>query len=69
MADKDNSLSDNDPRSSKNDYVTDADTKKTQAFTKKPGVMDYFKEAFSSDNTRAQLEAIRNARAKAGSGY
>ncbi len=54
-----------DPR----DYVTDADSKKTKAFTQKPGVMDYIKEAFEPDNTRAQLEAIRNARAKAGGGY
>ncbi len=68
MADKDE-VSDNDPRSSKYDYVTDGDTKKTQAFPKKPGVMDYFKEAFQTDNTKAQLEAIRNARAKAGGGY
>ncbi len=68
MADKDE-VSDNDPRSSKYDYVTDGDTKKTKAYPKNPGVMDYLKEAFTGDNTKAQLEAIRNARAKAGSGY
>ncbi len=51
-----------------NDSITDPDTKKTQQFTKKPGVMDYFKEAFQPDNVRAQLEAVRQARAKAGGG-
>ncbi len=54
-----------DPR----DIITDRDTKKTQSFTRNPSAMDYFKEAFLPDNTKAQLEAIRNARAKSGGGY
>jgi hypothetical protein len=48
------------------DYVTDPDTKKTTGYTQKPGVMDYLKEAFMPSIQRAQLEAIRNAREKAG---
>ncbi len=70
MADTDdNMLSDNDPRNNKFDHITDPDTKKTQAFTKKPGVWDYLKESVQSNNVKAQLEAVRNARAKAGGGY
>ncbi len=53
-----------DPKEKK-DYATDPDTGKTQAFTQKPGVMDYAKEAFLPSMQRAQLEAVRNARAKA----
>ena len=53
-----------DPKSDDKDYVTDPDTGKTQGYPKKPGAMDYVKEAFLPTQQRAQLEAIRNAREK-----
>ncbi len=69
MADTDdNMLSDSDPRNNKFDHIMDPDTKKTQAFTKKPSMWDYMKESIQSNAVKAQLAAIRNARARADGG-
>ncbi len=43
------------------------DPKSGRYFPPKPSTMDYVKEAFLPTAQRAQLEAIRNAKAKAGS--
>lgn len=37
-------------------------------FPAKPGFMDYVKEAFEPDNTRAQLDAMRRRREQMGKG-
>ena len=37
-----------------------------KSYPAKPTTMDYLKEAFLPTDQRAQLEAIRNAKAKAG---
>ena len=48
-------------------YAVDSkDPKSGKNFTSTPSTMDYFKEAFLPTAQRAQLEAIRNAKAKAG---
>jgi len=49
------------------DYTSNPDTRETRGFTQKPGAMDYVKEAFLPSIQRAQLEAVRKAREKAGS--
>lgn len=46
--------------------VDSADPKSGKNFTATPTTMDYFKEAFLPTAQRAQLEAIRTAKAKAG---
>jgi len=48
-------------------YAVDPDDAKSgKNFPSKPTTMDYFKEAFLPTAQRAQLEAIRNSKAKAG---
>jgi hypothetical protein len=40
------------------------DMSKKKEFAQSPTTMDYFKEAFQTNDTRAQLEAIRRRKAK-----
>ena len=58
-------MADKDPQSQV--YAVDPDDPKSgRNFPKNPTTMDYVKEAFLPTAQRAQLEAIRNAQAKAG---
>ena len=58
-------MADKDPDSQV--YAVDSqDPKSGKNFPSKPSTMDYFKEAFLPTAQKAQLEAIRNAKAKAG---
>lgn len=45
----------------KKKYVVNSENT-SKEFPEKPGMMDYVKESFESDNTKAQLEALRKKR-------
>lgn len=55
-----------DSQDSKVYAVNPDDPNSGKNFPSKPTTIDYFKEAFLPTAQRAQLEAIRNAKAKAG---
>ena len=60
-------MADTDKNQDSQVYAVDPDNAKSgKNFPSKPSTMDYFKEAFLPTAQRAQLEAIRNAKAKAG---
>ena len=46
----------------KKKYIVNSDTVERKEFPEQPGMMDYVKEAFEDDNTKAQLEALRKRR-------
>ncbi len=62
-------MSDTDKDAPSQVYAGDpSDPKSYRNFPQKPSTMDYFKEAFLPTAQRAQLEAIRKAKTKAGMG-
>lgn len=47
----------------KKKYIVNSPQEGTsKEFPEKPGMMDYFKEGFESNDTKAQLEALRRKR-------